>query len=136
MLFERHLSLHPNSKTTNTKKFNILYTARRRKKGARANRQTKEEFAKTEFANSGPRCSRTTTDHRSIPLFAGPGNPTSGWIYQGIYNLYKIYINEDTLTPLFEMTVRLAGLFGTSCDQECLFWSHFVKYLWSCIGMP
>jgi hypothetical protein len=22
---------------------------------------------------------------------AGPRNPTSGWIYQGIYNLYKIY---------------------------------------------
>jgi hypothetical protein len=33
---------------------------------------------------------------------AGPGNPILGWIYRGIYNLYKnLCINEDTLTPLF-----------------------------------
>jgi hypothetical protein len=30
---------------------------------------------------------------------AGPGNPTSGWIYQGIYNLYKIYSSMKILLP-------------------------------------
>jgi hypothetical protein len=42
-----------------------------------------------------------------IPLFksliaVGPGNPTSqsGWIYQGIYNLYKIYSSKKIPAPL------------------------------------
>jgi hypothetical protein len=30
---------------------------------------------------------------------AGPGNPTSGWIYQGIYNLYKMYTSMKIPLP-------------------------------------
>jgi hypothetical protein len=30
---------------------------------------------------------------------AGSGNPTSGWIYQGICNLYKIYTSMKILLP-------------------------------------
>jgi hypothetical protein len=34
-------------------------------------------------------------------MVAGPGNPTSGWIYQEMYNLYKIYSSMKIPLPPF-----------------------------------
>jgi hypothetical protein len=42
---------------------------------------------------------KSKIDLQGYLILAGPGNPTWGWIYQGIYNLYKIYSSTEIPLP-------------------------------------